>query len=125
MFVTPQYNWGYPAPLKNAIDYLYNEWKGKPALVVSYGGHGGGKANGQLREVLRGVRMHVCEKGVELGFGESGDGRGTREILGIASRGQGLGLDGGSEGGMWAGKRGHIGSGFEEVLRRCAGKVVE
>src|ERR1700712_5603892 len=40
VFVTPQYNWGYPAPLKNAIDYLYAEWQGKPAVIVSYGFHG-------------------------------------------------------------------------------------
>ena len=42
VFVTPQYNWGYPAALKNAIDHLYREWRGKPVLIVTYGGHGGG-----------------------------------------------------------------------------------
>lgn len=52
IFVTPQYNWGYPASVKNAIDYLYHEWKGKPAMVVSYGGHGGGKCADQLNQVL-------------------------------------------------------------------------
>ena len=44
MFVTPQYNWGYPASLKNAIDYLFREWNDKPAIVVSYGSRGGDKA---------------------------------------------------------------------------------
>ncbi len=36
LFVFPQYNWGYPAVLKNALDYLYREWRGRPvpALVV-------------------------------------------------------------------------------------------
>lgn len=29
VFVTPQYNWGYPASLKNALDHLYGEWVGK------------------------------------------------------------------------------------------------
>jgi NAD(P)H-dependent FMN reductase len=48
IFALPQYNWGYPASIKNAIDYLFNEWKGKPAMIVSYGGHGGGKAAAQL-----------------------------------------------------------------------------
>ena len=57
VFVTPQYNWGYPAPLKNALDHLYNEWSGKPALIVSYGFHGGGKAAAQLRQVLEGLHM--------------------------------------------------------------------
>jgi NAD(P)H-dependent FMN reductase len=42
VFVTPQYNWGYPAALKNAIDHLYKEWQDKPAVIVTYGGHGGG-----------------------------------------------------------------------------------
>ena len=51
VFVTPQYNWGYPAALKNAIDHLYQEWGGKPVTIVSYGGHGGGKCAAQLRQV--------------------------------------------------------------------------
>ncbi len=49
IFVTPQYNWGYPASLKNALDHLFKEWNGKPAVIVSYGHHGGGKAATQLR----------------------------------------------------------------------------
>jgi NAD(P)H-dependent FMN reductase len=57
VFVTPQYNWGYPAPLKNAIDHLYREWSGKPAMIVSYGGHGGGKCATQLRQVLEALDM--------------------------------------------------------------------
>lgn len=57
IFVTPQYNWGYPAPLKNAIDHLYREWTGKPALIVTYGGHGGGKCASALRVVLDGLKM--------------------------------------------------------------------
>jgi NAD(P)H-dependent FMN reductase len=57
IFVTPQYNWGYPASLKNAIDHLYKEWKGKPAVIISYGHHGGGKAAAQLRQVLDGLKM--------------------------------------------------------------------
>jgi NAD(P)H-dependent FMN reductase len=59
VFVTPQYNWGYPAPLKNAIDHLYAEWRDKPAAIVTYGGHGGGKCAAQLREVLSGLKMRV------------------------------------------------------------------
>jgi NAD(P)H-dependent FMN reductase len=57
IFVTPQYNWGYPASLKNALDHLFKEWNGKPAMIVSYGYHGGGKAAAQLRQVLEGLRM--------------------------------------------------------------------
>ena len=57
VFVTPQYNWGYPAPLKNALDHLYREWAAKPAMIVTYGGHGGGKCAAQLRQVLKGLKM--------------------------------------------------------------------
>ncbi len=57
VFVTPQYNWGYPAVLKNALDHLYREWRGKPAVIVTYGGHGGNKCAAQLRQVLDGLKM--------------------------------------------------------------------
>ena len=57
VFVTPQYNWGYPAPLKNAIDHLHDEWAGKPLAIVSYGGHGGTKCAAQLRQVAEGLDM--------------------------------------------------------------------
>lgn len=57
VFVTPQYNWGYPASLKNALDHLHGEWADKPAVIVTYGGHGGDKCAGQLRQVLQGLKM--------------------------------------------------------------------
>ena len=57
VFVTPQYNWGYPAPLKNALDHLYAEWAGKPAMIVTYGGHGGERCGEQLRQVCEGLHM--------------------------------------------------------------------
>lgn len=114
IFVTPQYNWGYPAVVKNAIDYLYDEWSGKPAAVVSYGGHGGGKANRQLREVLAGVRMRVVEKGVELAFP-------GREVLVKAAAGEDIGL-GNEEGkevvaGFWVDERKEIEEAYREILR--------
>lgn len=57
VFVTPQYNWGYPAVLKNALDHLHKEWEGKPIVIVTYGGHGGGKCAAQLRQVTEGLDM--------------------------------------------------------------------
>ena len=57
IFVSPQYNWGYPAALKNALDHLYKEWHGKPAVIATYGGHGGGKCSAQLKQVLEGLHM--------------------------------------------------------------------
>jgi len=73
IFLTPQYNWGYPASLKLALDALYHEWTAKPALVISYGNRGGGKSAGQLRQVLDGLHMRVCARGVELAFGQGHD----------------------------------------------------
>ena len=35
--VTPEYNHSFPAPLKQAIDYAYDEWQAKPVGFVSYG----------------------------------------------------------------------------------------
>lgn len=64
--VTPQYNWGYPAPLKNALDHLYKEWEGKPVAIVTYGGHGGGKCAAQLRQVLEGMHMRPAVTMPEL-----------------------------------------------------------
>ena len=58
IFITPEYNHGYPAVLKNALDLLYREWGHKPAAIVSYGGPGAGyRAAEQLRQVLIELRM--------------------------------------------------------------------
>lgn len=57
VFVFPQYNWGYPAALKNAIDYLGKEWQGKPVSLVTFGGHGGSQAQAALRLVVTGLKM--------------------------------------------------------------------
>jgi NAD(P)H-dependent FMN reductase len=64
-FVFPQYNWGYPAVLKNALDYLYQEWRGKPASLLTYGTRGGHLAADQLIQVLRGLRMEPLDSHAE------------------------------------------------------------
>jgi|SRR5690606_34742172 len=38
IFVTAEYDHNYPAPLRNALEYLYHEWGYKAAGIVSYGG---------------------------------------------------------------------------------------
>ncbi|MEW2386424.1 NAD(P)H-dependent oxidoreductase [Micromonospora sp. NPDC047707] len=56
--VTPEYNHGYPAALKHAIDCVYEEWRAKPVAFVSYGGMAGGlRAVEQLRQVF--AEMHA------------------------------------------------------------------
>lgn len=53
VIVSPEYNRGYPAPLKTAIDSYVEEWKAKPVAIVSYGGVSGGlRAAEQLRQVF-------------------------------------------------------------------------
>lgn len=38
VFVTAEYDFNYPAPLRNALEYLFKEWAYKAAGIVSYGG---------------------------------------------------------------------------------------
>lgn len=63
VIVTPEYNYGYPAVLKNALDHLYSQWNDKPVGFVGYGGVSGGmRAVQQLRQVvveLGLVQMHA------------------------------------------------------------------
>jgi NAD(P)H-dependent FMN reductase len=56
--ITPEYNHGYPAGLKLAIDCVRAEWAAKPVGFVSYGGLSGGlRAVEQLRQVF--AELHV------------------------------------------------------------------
>lgn len=51
--VTPEYNHGYPAALKELIDSTYEPWHAKPVGFISYGGVSGGlRAVEQLRQVF-------------------------------------------------------------------------
>jgi NAD(P)H-dependent FMN reductase len=52
VFVTPEYNHSTSGALKNAIDFLYQEWNNKAAGFVSYGGAGGARAVEHLRLVM-------------------------------------------------------------------------
>jgi NAD(P)H-dependent FMN reductase len=57
--VTPEYNHGYPAPLKALIDSVGAEWHAKPVAFVSYGGVSGGlRAVEQLRLVF--AELHAA-----------------------------------------------------------------
>lgn len=47
--VTPEYNHGTSGVLKNALDWVYQEWNNKPVAFVSYGSVGGSRAVEQLR----------------------------------------------------------------------------
>ena len=101
IFLSAQRNWGIPAELKNAIDYLFHEWKGKPAMIVTYGGHGGDKAAGHIRTVLGAISMRVVEKQVNMSFP-------SFEYLNKGLRGEDLGLDAKNDKGPWAEHRSEI-----------------
>jgi NAD(P)H-dependent FMN reductase len=51
IIATPEYNHGYPAVLKNALDYVYFAWNRKAVGFVAWGGLGGGRVVEQLRGV--------------------------------------------------------------------------
>ena len=65
--VTPEYNHGYPAALKHALDLGYMEWHNKVAGFVSYGGISGGlRAVEQLRLVFAELQVATVRDGVSL-----------------------------------------------------------
>jgi NAD(P)H-dependent FMN reductase len=69
LFVTPEYNWSFSPALKNAIDYLSNEWWRKPYGFVSYGGvSAGSRGATALIPVLVGVGLVRVGANVELNF---------------------------------------------------------
>jgi NAD(P)H-dependent FMN reductase len=58
IFVTAEYDFHYPAPLRNALEYLYHEWSYKAAGIVSYGGLSGGmRAANSLKGDLSTFKM--------------------------------------------------------------------
>jgi NAD(P)H-dependent FMN reductase len=66
VFVTPEYNYGTSAVLKNAIDWVYPEWNRKAAAFVSCGSAMGARAVQQLRETAIEVQMAPIRSSVPL-----------------------------------------------------------
>ena len=59
VFVTPEYNHSYSPILKNAIDFLFQEWNYKPVTFVSYGSlAGGSRAVEHLRSIAAEVKLY-------------------------------------------------------------------
>jgi NAD(P)H-dependent FMN reductase len=68
-FVMPEYNHGFNAPLKNAIDFLHVEWQYKPVGLVSYGGVAAGtRAVQLLKPVLLALKMTPLVEAVSIPF---------------------------------------------------------
>ncbi|MFB7252517.1 NADPH-dependent FMN reductase [Microbacterium sp. NPDC056234] len=67
VFVTPEYNRSVPAALKNAIDYLYAEWRNKAAGIVSYGSQvSGARAAEHLRLIMSGLDVATVKSQLSL-----------------------------------------------------------
>ena len=63
---TPEYNHGYPAVLKNALDYVYFAWSRKAVAFVSWGGAGGARCVEQLRLVAIELDMAPTRAAVHI-----------------------------------------------------------
>ncbi|MFE9361014.1 NADPH-dependent FMN reductase [Streptomyces olivaceoviridis] len=69
VFVMPEYNFGYNAELKNAIDYLHGEWQYKPVGMVSYGGVSAGtRAVQMIKQVVTTLKMTPVFEAVSIPF---------------------------------------------------------
>lgn len=69
IFITPEYNFGYPATLKNALDYLFHEWQEKPVGFVSYGGVSAGtRAVQAIKQTVTTLGMAPLMQAVNIPF---------------------------------------------------------
>jgi len=66
IIVTPEYNHGYPAVLKNAMDVIYPEWNRKPVGFVSYGSAMGARSVEQLRQVAIELQMAPIRNAIHI-----------------------------------------------------------
>ena len=66
VFVTPEYNYGPAAVLKNAIDWVYPEWNRKAAGFVSYGSAMGARSVQQLRETAIELQLAPVRSSVHI-----------------------------------------------------------
>jgi NAD(P)H-dependent FMN reductase len=72
VFLTAEYNRSIPGSLKDAIDYLYAEWNGKKASIVSYGWiDGGGSATKHLTDILNWVKVELVGPQIAIPFTEA------------------------------------------------------
>jgi NAD(P)H-dependent FMN reductase len=66
LVLVAEYNHGYPAVLKNAMDWTFVEWRRKPISFVSWGNVGGARAVEQLRQVAVEFEMAPIRQAVHL-----------------------------------------------------------
>lgn len=68
IIVAPEYNHGYPAVLKNALDWVYQEWNNKPVAFVSYGSAMGARTVEQLRQVAVELQMAPIRNALHMPY---------------------------------------------------------
>jgi NAD(P)H-dependent FMN reductase len=66
VFVTPEYNYGPPAVLRNALDWVYPEWNRKAAAFVSYGSAVGARGVQQLRQEVVELQLAPIRSSVHV-----------------------------------------------------------
>ena len=66
IMLTAEYNHGYPAVLKNAMDWTFPEWRRKPVAFVGWGNVGGARAIEQLRLVAVEFEMAPLRHAVHI-----------------------------------------------------------
>src|SRR5260370_37288115 len=98
LIVTPEYNYRMPGSLKNAFDFLSQEWNYKPVAFVSYGGMSGGMRSVQMAKGVvttlqivplpKAVNIHMCPKTIHDGqfIPEETQEAGPKKVLGELTR---------------------------------------
>ena len=66
VIVTPEYNHSTSGVLKNALDWVYQEWNNKPVAFVSYGSVGGARAIEHLRLIAVELQMAPIRNAVHI-----------------------------------------------------------
>ena len=94
IIIAPEYNHSVPGVLKNALDYVYQEWNNKPVAFVAYGSAQGARSVEQLRQIAVELQMAPIRNALHMPYDvvmASGAGKPESEIFApYAERAQGL-----------------------------------
>jgi NAD(P)H-dependent FMN reductase len=66
IILTPEYNRGYPAVLKSALDATYKPWNNKSIGFISWGSVGGARVVEQLKQVAIELQLHPIREAVHI-----------------------------------------------------------